>query len=314
VLGTLHSGHQGFTSMLARGMASVWWPRVKEDVTRVREACREYDLNAPSQQKEPTVESVQPEYPLQLVCAYYLAMAGHQYLVLVDRYSGWPSVHHVKGGGTAKEFVRVLQNHYETFGIMEQLTTDGGPQFVAAATQEFLDVWGIEHRLSSNYEPHGNTRAKVGVKTIKRLMRSNLGHGGTLDTVKMGRALLEYTPKHHFKLLWALRRGSVTILWALKRRSFKLVWALRRRSMTILWALRRRSATVQRALRLRSMTVLRALRRRSMTILWALRRRSATIQRALRKMSATVLRALWRRSIIVLGALRRRSKIVLGAP
>jgi hypothetical protein len=127
-----------------------------------------------------------------MMCADYLSLSGHQYLVLVDRYSGWPSVHSVKGGGTAKEFTKVLQGHYETFGIIEELTTEGGRQFVSAETQRFLKVWGISHRLSSAYNPHGNTRAEVGVKTAKRLVRDNLGHEGSLDTVGMGLALLEY--------------------------------------------------------------------------------------------------------------------------
>jgi hypothetical protein len=56
-------------------------------------------------------------------------------LVLVDRYSGWPSVHQVKVGGTSKELVKVLQGHCETFGVMEELMSVGGPQFVSARTQ-----------------------------------------------------------------------------------------------------------------------------------------------------------------------------------
>jgi hypothetical protein len=151
------------------------------------------DSNTPSQIKEPPKELVQPDYPFQLVCADYLSLKGHMYLVLVDRYSGWPSVHAVKGGGTAREFVRVLQGHCEVFGIMAELTTDGGPQFVAGETQRFMEAWGITHRVSSAYVPHGNMRAEAGVKTVKRLVRDNLGPLGSLDTVGMSRALLEYS-------------------------------------------------------------------------------------------------------------------------
>jgi hypothetical protein len=192
VLATLHAGHQGVTSMLARGMSSVWWPGMKEDVLGVRRACGECDSNAPSQSREPPPELSQPEYPFQRICADYFAVAGKQYLVLVDRYSGWPSIHQPKVGGTAREFVNILKAHCETFGIPEELATDGGSQFVAGQTIEFMKVWGIEHRLSSAYNPHSNTRAELGVKSMKRLVRSNLGPGGSLDTVKMSRALMEY--------------------------------------------------------------------------------------------------------------------------
>jgi hypothetical protein len=76
--------------------------------------------------------------------------------------------------------------------VPEELATDGGSQFVASQTQEFMRVWGIQHRLSSAYNAHSNTRAELGVKSMKRLIRSNVGPGGTLDTVKMSRALMEY--------------------------------------------------------------------------------------------------------------------------
>jgi hypothetical protein len=178
--------------MLARGEASVWWPDMRKEVKAVGVACRECDSNAPSKVKEPPVELVQPEYPFQLMCADYMHLKGNQYLVLVDRYSGWPSVHQVRGGGTSKELIQVLKAHCETFGIMEEITTDGGSQFVAGGTQEFFDILGIHHRLSSSYNPHGNTRAEVGVKTGKRLVRNNVGPGGSLDTLGMGRALLQY--------------------------------------------------------------------------------------------------------------------------
>ena len=134
--------------MLARGMASVWWPGIGEDVGRVRASCRRCDVNTPSQSKEPPHELEQPSYPFQKVCADYFSLQGRQYLVMVDRYSGWASVHQPKLGGSAKEFVRTLQGHCETFGVPEELSSDGGPQFVAGVTGAFLKLWGISHRLS----------------------------------------------------------------------------------------------------------------------------------------------------------------------
>jgi hypothetical protein len=77
VLGTLHSGHQGITSMLARRVTSVWWPLMSEDVAKVREACMECHSNAPSQTKEPPVSPPKPEYLFQQMCRDFFSIKGH---------------------------------------------------------------------------------------------------------------------------------------------------------------------------------------------------------------------------------------------
>ena len=96
VLATLHSGHQGVMSMWARASASVWWPGMHDNITRIRAKCWRCDTNTPSQPKEPPVALPVPEYPFQQVCSDYFSLEGRQYLVMVDRYSRWPSVYQAK--------------------------------------------------------------------------------------------------------------------------------------------------------------------------------------------------------------------------
>ena len=56
---------------------------------------------------------------------------------------------------------------------------------------EFLRRWGVKHRVSSAYHPQSNGRAEVAVKTAKRLLRSNVGPSGALDSDRLLRALLQ---------------------------------------------------------------------------------------------------------------------------
>ena len=72
------------------------------------------------------------------------------------------------------------------------MTSDGEPQYISAELQTFLETWVIAHRLSSAYNPHGNTRAELGVKSTKRMIQATLGPGGTLDNNKFSRAMLAY--------------------------------------------------------------------------------------------------------------------------
>jgi hypothetical protein len=58
--------------------------------------------------------------------------------------------------------------------------------------QKSLKAWGIRHRLSSTYNPQSNCRAELAVKAGKKLLRDNTGHGGSLNTDKIMRAVLQY--------------------------------------------------------------------------------------------------------------------------
>ena len=72
-----------------------------------------------------------------------------------------------------------------------EIASDGGPEFKASLTSEFLIRWGIHHRMSSAYFPQSNGRAEVAVKTAKRLLLSNLSPSGSLNTDKFLRAILQ---------------------------------------------------------------------------------------------------------------------------
>ena len=201
VLGLLHQGSQGATSMIARAATSVWWPKIQEDITRKRLQCGSCDRNAPSQPHAPPTPLPCPEYPFQLVVSDYFEYNGKFYVHITDRYSNWPSLYEAGKEGAAG-LVKILRHHFCTYGIPEEMASDDGPQYRAEVTQKFLRDWNVKWRVSASYNPHSNTRAEVAVKTLKRMIRENLTSQGTLNSDKFSAAMLTYrnTPCRDTKL------------------------------------------------------------------------------------------------------------------
>ena len=189
VMKILHSAHQGTSSMENRASEMVWWPGMKKDIAETREKCQSCIINAPSQAAMPPVYPESPEFPMQKVCSDIAHYKGNSYIIIVDRFSNWISIYRLN---RAEGVQKALRNHFITHGVPTELTTDGGPEYVAGETKAFLERWDVNHRLTSAYHPGANLRAELGVRVAKRIIRENTGPKGTLDTDKVSRALLTY--------------------------------------------------------------------------------------------------------------------------
>ena len=190
VLRALHAAHQGTSKMRHRATATLFWPGMSTDIEATRSRCHQCWRIAPSHPPMPPVPLCVPIRPFQAIAADFCVASGTGYLVIVDRFSGW--LHVVASLYGAAGFTRALVNYFASYGVPEELSTDGGPEFTAKETAALLQQWGVRHRLSSAHHLQSNGRAEVAVKSMKRLLMSHTDGNGGLDTEAVAAGLLTF--------------------------------------------------------------------------------------------------------------------------
>ena len=61
-----------------------------------------------------------------MICSDFFSYGGHKYLIIADRFSNWINVYKVDQGG-AETLVKLLRQHFVTYGASSELASDGGP-------------------------------------------------------------------------------------------------------------------------------------------------------------------------------------------
>ncbi len=190
VLSFLHAAHQGTSGMKRVASARFWWLGMDADIDQVRSQCRHCNEMATSNVREPLLDCKEPEYPWQLIVMDYFDQEGKHFLVVADRYTGWPEL--FRQDSKAVTLVRTCRGLFAQFGIPEEIANDGGSPFTSYEWKQFLRQWDIYQRKSSANFPQSNGRAELAVKSCKRLLTNNTDSVGNLDSAKVTRALLAY--------------------------------------------------------------------------------------------------------------------------
>ena len=193
ILKCLHSAHQGVIGMKARAHETVYWPGMDPCINNHRDTCATCIRVSPSLPREPLILTTSPEWPFQKIVMDLFYVDHHVYLACADRFTGWLIMYHLPAGkSNAATLINISRNIFQTYGVPEEISRDGGPPMQSKVFLDFLKDWGVEERVSSVSYAQSNGRAELAVKAGKRIIYDNAAPNGSLDTNRIARAVLQY--------------------------------------------------------------------------------------------------------------------------
>lgn len=196
VLGILHAPHLGIEKTQKRARQVVFWPGITNDIRNLVTSCKRCIQFLPSQAKEP-LKQENPSGPMEVVYVDLFSADGYEYLVMSDKYSGWPMISALgKTGTSSAKLITILRNWFSAFGFPRKLVSDGGPQLRSAEFTGWLNSQGVYHFIASSYYPQSNGQAEAAVKTLKHFVMK-VTQKGRLDSdaFYMGLAELRNSPR-----------------------------------------------------------------------------------------------------------------------
>ena len=167
ILALLHRSHAGWIRTRKLAQERYYWPTMMAEIKQFVQSCSACLERLPSQQRE-SLRLSHADYPMEMVSVDLFSAAGKDYLVMIDRYSGFPFVARLRST-TTTAVLNILDSWFLDFGYPNVLRSDGGPQF-RSEFEEFCDFNLIKKETSSPYYPQSNGLAEAAVKQTKNLL------------------------------------------------------------------------------------------------------------------------------------------------
>lgn len=184
VLELAHEGHPGIVRMKQRCREAVWWPGIDGDVETFVRDCAACIVSGKS--ARPVPGPLQPvplpsgpwrKLALDFAGEFTAAPAHHRYLlVAMDFYSKWPEVA-LCGSATSAAVIEFLTALFDRFGLVEEVVTDNGVQFMSSEFSDFLQSLGIRHCRTALYSPQANAEAERLNRVLKDGIKAALVEG-----------------------------------------------------------------------------------------------------------------------------------------
>jgi len=190
--------HASPAKMKSRARKTIWWPHMSTDIDQKWRSCRSCVDRSPSNKTEPSRPRDPANYPFQKLHMDLGSYNGRNFLIVIDQFSLWPIVRNMGKHTESAAINDSLLTIFETFGLPEEIYTDGGPQFTSQEFDDFCASWCIRNTTSSPHHPQSNGIAENGVKAMKRLIHCTFDDNkNTVDKDEWLKAITLYknTPR-----------------------------------------------------------------------------------------------------------------------
>ena len=158
---------------MARG--KIWWPNIDADIESCARNCSRCAEIANSPAEAPLHSWDLPSGPWQRVHLDFAGpFYGSMWLIYIDAYSKYAGSVPMRST-TGLDLVGIMRQIFSTFGLVEQLVTDNGPQFVSEEFRKFCATNAI------NTSDQRLTGRKQTAKRNASCKRSSRAFGPRMD-------------------------------------------------------------------------------------------------------------------------------------
>ncbi|XP_054283635.1 uncharacterized protein K02A2.6-like [Macrosteles quadrilineatus] len=185
ILSYLHVSHPGIVAMRSLAKLYVYWPKIDDDIENLVKTCTRCQTFRKNDVETPLNSWNIPENAWErLHIDFKGPFDGYMWLVVIDAYSRWLEIFPMKNA-TSNTVIRRLRELFCRYGLVKQIVTDNGNQFVSEEFREFCRKNNVIHIRTTPYHSRSNGCVERVIQTFqnKYLMTDINDHEQRLHTL-----------------------------------------------------------------------------------------------------------------------------------
>merc|ERR1712002_569288 len=166
------TNHRGEDGMIRQMRGRVFWGGMNKEIKQLVATCEKCQVHGMSKKQDATEISHKSMFnlsPNHTLNADFCEYGGQDYMVLVDRLTGYIMAEKTPNKGTDSA-ISVVRNWGLLFGFPIRIISDDGPAYRNDFRSK-LGKFKIRHKNSSCYHPESNSLAERSIGSLKRSLR-----------------------------------------------------------------------------------------------------------------------------------------------